>query len=112
MAIDTRQKRQSVINLGSAWRDILPIPDGSFDEGDRQTFILLGAAELSGAPAAGYAFHGDLTTVFHFYLRALHDTAIVSTDSDVLVYEDVVNMLSGSTSTLNDRNSRYYEYLH
>ena len=66
----------------------------------------------SGAGTGGYAFTGDLTTVFSAYVDALHDTALIASDSNTLVDADEANMIAGSTSTLNDRNSRYNEYLH
>ena len=65
-----------------------------------------------GSSPSGYAFTGDLTTVFRAYVDALHDDAVVAADTNTLVDADEANMISGSTSTLNDRNSRYNEYLH
>lgn len=64
-----------------------------------------------GGAATGYAFTGDLTTVFCAYLDALHDTAIVASDSTTLVANDVDEMIAGSTER-RDRNTRYNEYLH
>lgn len=64
-----------------------------------------------GGVAAGYAFTGDLTTVFSRYVEALHDTAIVASDSDTLVAKDVPTMVAGTTERA-DRNTQYNEYLH
>ena len=49
MAIDTRLKRSSAINVGSPWRSILPAPDGVVDQADRQATAL----HYSGILAAG-----------------------------------------------------------
>ena len=35
MAVDTANKRFSIVHFGCPWRGILPIPDGSLDAGDR-----------------------------------------------------------------------------
>lgn len=75
------------------------------------TFLAnLGFAGGGGTPT-GYAFTGDLTTVFCAYLDALHDSAIVASDSDTLIANDVDEMISGSTDR-RDLNTRYFEYLH
>jgi hypothetical protein len=39
MAIDTAAKRASMLNFGND--DLLPVPSGTFDQGDRQTFLSL-----------------------------------------------------------------------
>ena len=62
-------------------------------------------------PASGYAFHGDLTTVFVQYVEALHDAALVASDSNTLISEDEDNMIAG-TGDRRDLNTRYNEYLH
>lgn len=49
MAIDTRVKRSSAINVGSPWRSMLPEPDGAIGQGDRQ--------------ATAYLYSGILATV-------------------------------------------------
>ena len=36
MAIDTRNKRSSAIFIGSPWRGMLPLPDGTIGQADRQ----------------------------------------------------------------------------
>jgi hypothetical protein len=36
MAIDTRDKRGSVINFDASARNVLPNPNGTIDQGDRQ----------------------------------------------------------------------------
>jgi hypothetical protein len=38
VALDTVTQRLSIINLGSPWRGVLPIPDGSTDDTDRPVF--------------------------------------------------------------------------
>ena len=41
MAIDTKTKRLSIMNLGCPWRGLLPEPDGTIDQADRQQFLYL-----------------------------------------------------------------------
>jgi hypothetical protein len=42
MALDTQNKRLSVIHLGSPWRGMLPLPDGSLaSQADRQHIMFL-----------------------------------------------------------------------
>ena len=65
----------------------------------------------AGAGAGGYAFTGDLTTVFSRYVDALHDAALVASDSDTLVANDVDNMVAATVERA-DRNTQYNEYLH
>ena len=36
MAVDTRDKRSSAIAVSSPWRNRLPLPDSTVDQGDRQ----------------------------------------------------------------------------
>ena len=64
-----------------------------------------------GGAAAGYSFTGDLTTQFRAYVDALHDTALVASDTDTLIANDVDEMIAGTTDEI-DRNTRYNQYLH
>lgn len=41
MSLDSDDKRLSVINMGSPWRGILPLPGTPFDEADRAEFLFL-----------------------------------------------------------------------
>lgn len=41
MALDTALKRQSAIHHGCPWRGLLPIPDGTVDQVDRQVLAWL-----------------------------------------------------------------------
>jgi hypothetical protein len=45
--LDTAAKRLSVINLGSPWRGILPRPDMTLEQADRQTIFFLCGAILA-----------------------------------------------------------------
>jgi hypothetical protein len=47
MALDTAAKRLSALNIGSPWRGVLPVPDGTIDQADRQTVMFLGGAVLA-----------------------------------------------------------------
>ena len=39
MGIDTRSKLNSMISFGDVWQPAIPIPDGSFDQGDLQHLL-------------------------------------------------------------------------
>ena len=53
MAIDTRDKRSSAIHVSLPWRGLLPLPDGSLNQGDRQhtAYMYRGILASSGTPA-------------------------------------------------------------
>lgn len=51
MALDTALKRGSALNITSPWRGILPLPDGTVGQPDRQVVAFL----YSGITAAGGA---------------------------------------------------------
>jgi len=58
MNLDTREKRASGVHVGLAWRGLLPLPDGTLDQADRQQT----AAFYAGiAAAAVTAITGRLT---------------------------------------------------
>lgn len=41
MAIDTRNKRSSALGVNTAWRHMLPAPDGTIAQADRQAVALM-----------------------------------------------------------------------
>lgn len=45
MAIDTAVKRQSMVSMAAV---LIPLPDSTIDQGDRQTFLRLYSGILSG----------------------------------------------------------------
>jgi hypothetical protein len=47
VALDTAIKRYSAVNFGSPWRGVLPFPDGTIDQGDRQTVFFLCSSILA-----------------------------------------------------------------
>ena len=49
MSLDTREKRAGAIMLGLPWRGILPVPDSSLSQGDRQEVLFLCPAILAAA---------------------------------------------------------------
>ena len=56
MAIDSREKKTSLLGYGLPFRVSLPYPDGTLDQGDRQHLIglyagILASSADSGAPA-------------------------------------------------------------
>jgi len=50
MALDTRNKRAGAVNISSPWRGILPEPDGSVGQADRQTIAFMSASILAQTP--------------------------------------------------------------
>jgi len=50
MAIDTRNKRASAIDIESPWRDSLPLADGAIGQADRQHAAFLYSGILADAP--------------------------------------------------------------
>lgn len=52
MALDTAAKRLSAVSIGSPWRPVVPLPDGTLDQGDRQTFARLARAVLASSAVA------------------------------------------------------------
>lgn len=77
MAIDSRNKRSSAINVASPWRSMLPLPDGTIDQADRQhaalhySGILAGlifpAVPLNITPATGVAGAADTSYFIKIY---------------------------------------------
>lgn len=49
MAIDTALKRLSAINVGSPWRSLLPLPDGTVGQPDRQVVPFMYSGIAAGA---------------------------------------------------------------
>lgn len=47
--MDTRNKRSSAINVGSPWRGMLPAPDGTVAQADRQHAAFLYGGILAGS---------------------------------------------------------------
>jgi hypothetical protein len=60
--LDTRAKRYSAIHLGSPWRGILPIPDATLGQADRQTIFFLCGAILA-VPLAAPPAHTTPTLI-------------------------------------------------
>jgi hypothetical protein len=50
MALDTRDKRLSAINIGCPWRGNLPTPDGSISAADRLIVAFLYSGIAAAAP--------------------------------------------------------------
>ncbi len=48
---DTAAKRLSMMNLGRAWLNDPPLPDGSIEQGDRKSLLSLYAGTLTEPPA-------------------------------------------------------------
>lgn len=53
MPIDNRNERASATNLGSPWRGILPLPDGSVNGSDRRMTAFHFSGNAVDAPATG-----------------------------------------------------------
>lgn len=63
MALDTAAKRLSAVSIGSPWRPVVPVPDGTLNQGDRQTLLRMCAAVLSGLATALIPQRSRLLTV-------------------------------------------------
>lgn len=61
MAIDTAAKRQSAIMVLMPFRLCVPIPDGSIDQGDRQTLALAYSGILAEAASAYRVMRAAMT---------------------------------------------------
>ncbi len=70
MAIDTKEKRLSMLNFGLPWWTTLPVTDGSFDVGDRLHFLHLYSGIDPDAPVVVTP-----TYIFTAESRSLTDTA-------------------------------------
>jgi hypothetical protein len=64
MALDTRNKRSSAINVSSPWRGMLPVPDGSLDQGDRQQVGLHYRGILSASPSGAVTSGGEYIVMY------------------------------------------------
>jgi hypothetical protein len=64
MAVDSRQKRMSIMNWGNVWRSQWPIGDGAFDQGDRQHLLRM----YSGILWA----EADISAVYRVIASQLH----------------------------------------
>jgi hypothetical protein len=49
--MDTALKRASAMNVASPWRGVLPLPDGTVAQEDRQVLALLYSGTAATAPA-------------------------------------------------------------
>lgn len=85
MAIDTAAKRASAIGVGQCW-DCFIIPDGSVDQGDRQT--------LSGL------YGGILATTVGEFVRTIQLTGLYSTTVTLNGLYDKTVGLSGLYSKI------------
>lgn len=52
MALDTRDKRASAVNVSCPWRGLFPVGDGTVSQGDRQQTAFMFAGLLAGDAAA------------------------------------------------------------
>lgn len=110
MAIDTATKRASAINVGMPALRLLPIPDGTVGQADRQHVALLYGGILAGAVTAPTVF-GDLTTLFsHYAWDTLRDAHPLAVDTNTLIRDDLSTAIA-ATSSPDDRNTLYAEYL-
>jgi hypothetical protein len=84
MAIDTRSKRSSAVNVGSPWRSLYPAPDGTVAQADRQQIALLYSGILAAAPVIVVTpalRHWTITSVTDAYAAV---TAVTDTHEAVI----------------------------
>lgn len=63
MALDTQDKRLSAIHLGSPWRGMLPLPDATLSQADRQHVMCLYRGILADAPSVAVTLLGIWSNV-------------------------------------------------
>lgn len=63
--MNTRDKRSSAIHVNQPWRGLLPLPDGSLNQGDRQHVSLLYRGILSSGSVVAVvdAFRGFIANM-------------------------------------------------
>ena len=110
--LDTRNKRSSGLHVTLPWRGLFPLPDGTVSAADRQH----ADGQYSGIAAAAAqqaTILGDLTTLFSGYVDDLHDTALVASDSDTLVANDLATVIASSLigGESDDHNTMYAIYI-
>lgn len=87
MAIDTHRKKLSMIQLAKPFRQTMPVPDGSFAEGDRRHLIFLYFSGIEPPvdglnPLCGFEFAED-ELVFNYS----EFSPVFEFDPDELVFE-------------------------
>jgi hypothetical protein len=75
MAVDTRQKRASAIGLGLAALLVLPAPDGTIDQADRQQAASAYAGILA---APSVEIPGDIVTTSPMFFRRSLDASFAA----------------------------------
>ena len=75
MAIDSRQKRRSIMAMGLPWRSVsLPIPDGTIGQADRQMLLYGYAGILWGEPSVAndtYFTYSSANKRWEFYVDSV-----------------------------------------
>lgn len=109
MALDSRDKRLSAINVSSPWRGLLPTPDAAAETaGDRATL-----AHMAGSVAAGAATQpttlGDLQTLMAAYYITLRSRS-PGDDLTMLIAEDQPTVRAENLSP-DDLNTEYAIFL-
>ena len=68
MAIDTALKRGSAVHVMMPWRSMLPVPDSTIDQADRQVVPFMYSGILAGVivPATGLVYEADLDVMTRF----------------------------------------------
>lgn len=108
--LDTANKRASAIGIARITHSLGPVPDGAFNQADRQELAYTYPGILAAILTAP-AFFGDLTTLFVHYCEDLRDAAtLAQRDLPVLVRNDLPTVVA-TTNSKDDRNTTYAEYL-
>ena len=95
MAIDTRDKRSSASDASLPWRGLLPLPDGSLDQGDRQH-----AADMySGILASVVVLWTDVSASADTWTDVTADSGVWT---DVAASSDTWTDTTDDTSTWTD----------
>lgn len=112
MAIDTSTKKLGVMEWCQVWEPGLPLSPGTLGQDDQQQ-LLWGYPGVLWDELTLPGTLGDLTTLFRGYVDALHDTAIVASDTDTLVFNDLDTVIAAypTDDDTDDYNTLYAKYL-
>ena len=102
MAIDSRQKRRSIMAMGLPWRSVsLPIPDGTIGQADRQMLLYGYAGILWSEPSVAndtYFTYSSANKRWEFYVDSVK---VLELYSDKVEINVDLNLASGKVYKVN-----------
>lgn len=88
MAVDTERKRASALRFGQVWAGVLPVPNGSFDQEQRQAALWMYLGILVGAfvpPVNEYPPGGNIEVNDLDRRRRLEDDELIAVITAFLI---------------------------